>query len=220
MLALDELIQRRVDVLSIDLDGGIHPKHRLTGYHDFFLARVQPGEHVLDVGSGKGELAHDLAVAGAHVTGIDFNRVNIESARSRYSNERLEFVEADALDWTPPQAYDVIVLSNVLEHIAPRVQLLRRLQESAHASRFLIRVPSRERDWLVPLRQQLGLEWYGDPTHETEYTAEEMSRELQEAGLEMDGLDQRWGELWVSARAPSSTSDAYSAVRRRASSRS
>lgn len=209
LLELDDLLQRRIDVLSIDLDAGTHPKHRLMGYHDFFVDRVRAGERVLDVGSGKGELAHDLVTrADARVTGIDVNRANVELAASRHAADGLEFVEGDALDWMPPHAFDVVVLSNVLEHIGPRVDLLRRLRETTKARRFLVRVPSRERDWLVPLRAELGLDWYLDPTHETEYTADELRAELPDAGLELDELDQRWGELWVSARAPSSASEA------------
>lgn len=209
LLALDDLLQRRIDVLSVDLDDGTHPKHRLMRYHDFFVDRVRPGERVLDVGSGRGELAHDLATrANARVTGLDVNRASVELASSRRAADGLEFVEGDALEWTPPHPFDVVVLSNVLEHIGPRVDLLRRLRATTEAQRFLVRVPSRERDWLVPLRAELGLDWYLDPTHETEYTADELRAELRDAGLEVEELDQRWGELWVSARAPSSASDA------------
>lgn len=99
----------------------------------------------------------------------------------------------------------------MLEHIAPRVELLRRLRDTTEAHRFLLRIPSRERDWLVPLRAELGLEWIGDPTHETEYTADQLRSELHDAGLELVELDQRWGELWASARRPSTVSDAPSA---------
>jgi 2-polyprenyl-3-methyl-5-hydroxy-6-metoxy-1,4-benzoquinol methylase len=212
MLELDAALQRRIDVLAIDLDDGTHAKHRLTSYHDFFVERVRPGERVLDIGSGKGELAHDLAVrAGARVTGLDFNPGRVEFARRRFRADGLEFVEGDALGWDPPHPFDIVVLSNVLEHIAPRVELLRRLRERAQPRRFLIRVPSRERDWLVPLREELGLDWFGDPTHETEYTEAQLRAELHEAGLEIDDLDQRWGELWASARLPSTASDAASA---------
>ncbi len=101
------------------------------------------------------------------------------------------------LTWAPPHDYDVVVLSNVLEHIAARVELLRRLLDAVHPKRFLIRVPSEERDWLVPLRKELGLPHFSDPTHETEYTVEQLRAELHEAGLEIAELEQRWGEIWA-----------------------
>lgn len=200
LFAIVDDLQLRIDALAIELDGGVHAKHRLIGYHEFFVERVQPGERVLDVGCGKGELAFDLATrVGAFVTGIDRSRASIDFARIHYANEKLEFIEADALLWLPEGVYDAVVLSNVLEHIAPRVELLRRLIATTGATRLLIRVPSRERDWTVPLRRELGISHFSDPTHETEYTVDQLRAELDEAGLRLDELVQRWGELWAVA---------------------
>jgi 2-polyprenyl-3-methyl-5-hydroxy-6-metoxy-1,4-benzoquinol methylase len=201
LLRLDDLLQARIDMLAIDLDGGVHAKHRLTRYHDFFVRNIRPDERVLDVGCGKGELAYDLArEAGAIVTGLDRSRLSLDFARAHFRAEHLEFVEGDILTWEPPHAYDVIVLSNVLEHIAPRVELLRRLRAAAAPDRFLIRVPRSDRDWLVPLRQELGLPHFSDPSHETEYTLDQLSSELREAEIEIEELVQCWGELWAVGR--------------------
>lgn len=200
LLALEDQLQSRIDGLAIDLDAGVHAKHRLIGYHDFFIHHIGHGERVVDVGCGKGELAHDLAVrAGASVTGIDISRPSLDFARARYRATGLEFIEADALTWSPGQRFDVVVLSNVLEHIGPRVDFLRRLRTTAGPTRFLIRVPSEERDWLVPLRRELGMPHFSDPTHETEYTVDQLRSELRDAGLGIEELVQRWGELWVVA---------------------
>jgi 2-polyprenyl-3-methyl-5-hydroxy-6-metoxy-1,4-benzoquinol methylase len=205
LLRVDDLLQTRIDGLAIDLDGGVHAKHRLTRYHDFFVQRIRPGECVLDVGCGKGELAYDLAEAGAIVTGLDWSRPSLEFARAHFRAENIEFVEGDILTWDPPHAYDVIVLSNVLEHIAPRVDLLRRLCSAATPDRFLIRLPRSDRDWLVPLRQELGLPYFSDPTHETEYTVDQLHAELAEAGLAVEELVQSWGELWAVGRSTAPT---------------
>lgn len=201
LLAAEDWLFARIDVLAIELDGGVHAKHRLIGYHRFFIERVGRDERVLDVGCGKGELAHDIAVSsGARVTGIDLSEEALAFARSRFAEAGLDFVQADALTYVPDEPFDVVVLSNVLEHIAERPQLLRRLAEVTQASRILIRVPLLERDWLVALRSDLGLWHYGDPTHETEYTVEQFHEELAEAGLAAEELQQRWGEIWAVAR--------------------
>jgi 2-polyprenyl-3-methyl-5-hydroxy-6-metoxy-1,4-benzoquinol methylase len=190
-----------VDLGAISYDGGVHAKHRLTGYHDFFVARVRPGERVLDVGCGKGELAADLAErAGATVVGIDVSRRSLEFARSHFSHPRLTFLEADALEYVPEEPFDVVVMSNVLEHLDPRVELLRRLARTTRTGRLLIRVPVLERDWTVPLQKELGLPYFSEPTHVIEYDPDSLRAELAEAGLEVVDLKQVWGELWAEVR--------------------
>lgn len=201
LLTLEDDLQPCIDGLAMRLDGGVHAKHRLMAYHDFFVDNVERGERVLDLGCGKGELAHDLAVrAGVTVTGVDISRPSLDFARERFRAPGLEFIEGDALTWEPPHDYDVVALSNVLEHIGPRVEVLRHLRSAVRPDRFLIRVPSDERDWRVPLRKELGLPHFSDPTHETEYTVEQLRSELHDAGLGIRKLVQRWGELWVVAK--------------------
>lgn len=200
LLKIQDEIFRRVDMLAVELDGGVHAKHRIMRYHDFFIDRIRESETVLDVGCGKAELAHDLAVrAHARVTGIDVNREALAFARSRFPSENLELIEADARTWHPGMTFDVVVLSNVLEHIADRVGLLRRLVAVTRPKTVLIRVPVLERDWSVGLRRDLGVFHFSDPTHETEYDREQLVAELAAAGLEVAEIEQRWGELWAVA---------------------
>jgi 2-polyprenyl-3-methyl-5-hydroxy-6-metoxy-1,4-benzoquinol methylase len=202
---LDDLLEGRIDLLAIELDDGVHAKHRIMRYHDFFVDRVRAGERVLDVGCGKGELAFDLAErAGALVTGVDVNRESLAFARARFVSDRLQLVEADIRTWVPDHAYDVVVLSNVLEHLADRVGLLRRVVELAQPGRILVRVPVLERDWSVVLRRELGLPYFSDPTHETEYDARQLEEELAAAGMIVTELQHCWSELWAAAAPRSS----------------
>lgn len=178
--------------------GGIHPKHRLTRYHDFFADRVRACERVLDIGCGIGAVAYDVAEkVGAYVVGIDLNPANIAQARQRYAHPGVEYRVGDALQELPDDPFDVVILSNVLEHLPERPAFLRRVQEVARPSRFLIRVPLFERDWRVPLKRELGVEWRLDPTHETEYTLETFAAEIAEAGLIVTHQEVHWGEIWA-----------------------
>jgi SAM-dependent methyltransferase len=191
---------RALDLAAIEYDDGVHAKHRLTGYHEFFVERVAPDERVLDVGSGKGELAYDLVMrSGATVVGVDHNPSHLDFARSHFSHERLEFRSGDVLDGLPEGHFDVVVLSNVLEHLGPRVEFLRRLVASASPSKFLIRVPVYARDWTVPLKAEVGMLAYWDPDHEIEYDPESFRAELAEAGLDVTELVLTWGEIWAQA---------------------
>lgn len=201
LFALEEHVHRELDHAAMQLDGGIHAKHRLTGYHDFFVERVGPGDRVLDVGSGKGELAYDLAVrSGAEVVGIDVKPASIAFARERFAAAGVRFVEGNVLDVVPDGPFDVVVLSNVIEHLEPRVELLQRLVAEYRPRRFLIRVPAENRHWHVPLRRELGLPWFSDPSHVVEYDEARLRDELKAAGVEAIEIQSAWGELWAEAR--------------------
>jgi SAM-dependent methyltransferase len=193
-------VYRSLDQAAIAYDDGVHVKHRLTRYHDFFVERVRPGERVLDVGSGKGELAHDLVIrAGATVVGVDHDPSHLAFARRRFPHERLDFRAGDVLHHLPEGHFDVVILSNVLEHLGPRVEFLQRVVASATPRRVLLRVPVYARDWTVPLRDEVGLLAYWDPDHEIEYDPASFRAELEEAGLEVTELVQAWGEIWAVA---------------------
>lgn len=91
----------------------------------------------------------------------------------------------------------MVVLSNVLEHLPRRPAFLRQIQQLVKPSRILIRVPLFERDWRVPLKRELGVEWRLDQTHETEYTLESFAEEMAAAGLHITHQQVRWGEIWA-----------------------
>lgn len=177
---------------------GVHTKHRHIRYHDFFVARISPGERVLDVGSNNGAVSYDVAEkAGAYVVGIEIEPANVELARKMHPHPRIEYRLGNVLTDLGEEPFDVVILSNVLEHLPERPALLRRIQRLVHPSRILIRVPLFERDWRVPLKRELGVEWRLDPTHEIEYTLEEFADEMAAAGLKITHQQVRWGEIWA-----------------------
>ena len=185
---------------AVEYGGGIHTKYRHIRYHDFFINRIHKGERVLDVGCSMGVVAYKVAQeAGAYVVGIDLNPDSIAQARQRYAHPRVEYRAGDALRELPDGPFDVVILSNVLEHLPERPAFLRRVVEAAQPSRLLIRVPLFERDWRVPLKRELGVEWRLDHTHETEYTLESFAQEMAEAGLTVSYQKVRWGEIWAEA---------------------
>lgn len=178
--------------------GGLHTKHKHTGYHDFFVKRIQANERVLDIGCGLGAVAADIAQrTGARVHGVDLNADSIAEAQRRYQLPNLSFAVQDALQLVADAAYDTIVLSNVLEHIVERPGFLRRAMQATKAKRIFIRVPLFERDWRVPLKKELGVEWRLDPDHKTEFTLEQFAEETEAAGLTLVHQEVHWGEVWA-----------------------
>ncbi len=201
LLSLDNRLYSLQGRLAIAYGGGEHTKHRHTGYHDFFVARVRPGQRVLDVGCGSGALAEDLARrAGAQVVGVDQDRQAIARARREHAHPQVEYRQGRVPEDLPGERFQVVVLSNLLEHLPRRVEFLREVVERLQPERLLVRVPLYERDWRVPLKQELGLEWRADPTHHTEYTLESFAAEMAAAGLEVVEQMVRWGEIWAEVR--------------------
>lgn len=183
---------------SVRYGGGVHTKHRHTRYHDFFVGRIQTGERVLDIGCGIGAVAFDMAEkAGAHVLGIDLSPENIETAKRQHPHPNVEYRVQDGLQPFGETPFDVVVLSNILEHLSGRPEFLRQVARAAQPLRILIRVPLFERDWQVPLKRELGVEWRLDETHETEYTLESFAEEMKEAGCRILHQEVRWGEIWA-----------------------
>jgi SAM-dependent methyltransferase len=198
---LDERLYRLQGRHAIRYGGGIHTKHRHLRYHDFFTERVAASETVLDIGCGHGAVAQAIAQrTGAQVTGIDLSEDNIRLARHRHTAPGVEYVCGDVLTDLPRGHYDVVVMSNVLEHIEQRVEFLHRVLEATSPHRLLFRVPLFERDWRVPLKRELGAEWRLDRTHFTEYTQESFHEEMTAAGLAAIHLEIRWGEIWCELR--------------------
>ncbi len=192
-------IETMAATTAVRYGGGVNPKHRIMAYHEFFRARVRPGERVLDVGSGNGFLALSMARAGAKVEGVEIVPANVEIARARHAHPEIVYRVGDATKDAMPYGFDTVAMSNVLEHLPDRPALLRRLAAQTGAKRFLIRIPCFDRDWLVPLRKELGLDWRSDSTHETEYTLSEFDAELAQAGLVREETILRWGEIWAVA---------------------
>jgi len=101
--------------------------HQLADFNPLRLAYVRelvgplPGKRVLDLGCGGGLFSEALAAQGARVTGIDRSGASIAAAR-RHALEQdvaVDYQVADAA--TLPFAdssFDVVVASEVLEHLA------------------------------------------------------------------------------------------------------
>lgn len=178
--------------------GGLHPKHRLMNYHKFFVDNISGKDTVLDIGCGNGALTYDVAKKAQKAVGIDLNKKNIETCRNRFSLGNIEFIHGDALTNLPDERFDVIILSNVLEHIDKRVEFLKSLKRLA--SKFLIRVPMLNRSWIDLYKKELGLEYRLDKTHFIEYTLESFNEEMGKAGLRVLDYSIQFGEIWAVVR--------------------
>ena len=180
---------------------GIHPKHRLTSYHDFFVKRIQDGESVLDVGCGIGVVSMSLAQARrkSKILGIDINEKNIDYA-NKLSKEKaiknINFICGD-INLQKNIKVDTLILSNIIEHINNRPKFLKQLKKITGANNYLIRVPLFERDWQLPLRKELKIYYFSDIDHKIEHTIKQFKKEMIKSELEIREINTIWGEIWA-----------------------
>jgi SAM-dependent methyltransferase len=87
---------------------------------------IQPGERVLDVACGAGQLALPAARAGAAVTAVDIASNLIAQAKTRAAAEslRVDFQEGDAEQLAFPDASFDVVFSLIGAMFAPRPELV------------------------------------------------------------------------------------------------
>lgn len=189
---------------------GMHPKHRLMRYKEWFLDRVAADEVVLDVGSNTGAMPRLLAQKASFVYGVEIDKSLVTAARKANAVGNVEYIHADAtrLDYSQLRPISVITLSNVLEHIENRVDFLADLVQrvkwrSGAIGRFLIRVPMVDRDWITLYKGELGVEWRLDPTHFIEYTMDALKHEIGLAGLSIEECEVRFGEAYLVCRVSS-----------------
>jgi demethylmenaquinone methyltransferase / 2-methoxy-6-polyprenyl-1,4-benzoquinol methylase len=104
--AMFDRIARVYDRMNSVMTAGMHHRWRRRAAE---LARVGPGSTALDVATGTGDLAIELARRGAEVTGMDFAPAMLEIARRKAPG--LAFEEGDALALRyPDAAFDAVTV--------------------------------------------------------------------------------------------------------------
>jgi trans-aconitate methyltransferase len=92
------------------------------------LLDPQPRESILDLGCGTGHLTKTIAESGAHVIGIDSSPQMIETARATYPE--LEFLIADARDFSFNDPFDAIFSNATLHWVRPPESAVRCISAS------------------------------------------------------------------------------------------
>ncbi|HEX6652914.1 MAG TPA: class I SAM-dependent methyltransferase [Thermoleophilaceae bacterium] len=126
--AMFDRIARMYDRMNSVMTAGMHHHWRRRAAE---LARVGPGSTALDVATGTGDLAIELARRGAEVTGSDFAPAMLEIARRKAPG--LRFEEGDALKLAYPDgSFDAVTVGFGARNFA---DLDRGLAEMARVTR-------------------------------------------------------------------------------------
>jgi demethylmenaquinone methyltransferase / 2-methoxy-6-polyprenyl-1,4-benzoquinol methylase len=104
--AMFDRIARVYDRMNSVMTAGMHHRWRRRAAD---LAQVGPGSRALDVATGTGDLAIELAGRGATVIGLDFSERMLELARAKASG--IQFVHGNALELAYPDAsFDAVTV--------------------------------------------------------------------------------------------------------------
>jgi SAM-dependent methyltransferase len=91
------------------------------------------GGRVLDLGCGDGSISRPLLAAGNEVTLVDVSESMLRRARELVTPEaagRVEYVQADILEWAPGRLYDAVLCVGVLAHVSSPGRALERVTEA------------------------------------------------------------------------------------------
>ncbi|NYH79993.1 SAM-dependent methyltransferase [Actinopolyspora biskrensis] len=169
------------DELGADYEAAFHEAPLVwEGLHDL-LARLRPGDEVLDLGSGTGRpVAERLVGAGCAVTGLDVSTTMIELARKRVPGARFELTDIRDRDFPPEsfQAVGAFFAFLTLSRAEIRTMLERVRQWLAPGGTLaLLTVPGDIEQLVVP--------FLGYPLRVTSFAAEQWPELLEQAGLEV-----------------------------------
>jgi 2-polyprenyl-3-methyl-5-hydroxy-6-metoxy-1,4-benzoquinol methylase len=171
---------------------------RLSLLLDRVAARAGAGGRVLDVGCAQGTLGLMLAERGFDVTLLDVRATNIEYARARHEHGSVAFhvglLEESTL---PDDHYDVVVCTEVLEHVREPARMLMNLAAKARVGGAVCLTTPNADYWFAHLPTFGGADQTvidqaeansldGD-AHRYLYTREELTALVRGVGLRVEG---------------------------------
>ena len=107
-LRLHNLLYRLSTVAAIGLNNGVHPKHHIVRYKEWFLRNISDNDVVLDVGCNTGMMANLMSKKASFVYAVDIaKQYNADSIHPGFGflSERADFAQAvidSGLVWIGP----------------------------------------------------------------------------------------------------------------------
>lgn len=156
-------------------------------YHVKALIDIASRGALLDIGCGTGVFLDSARKAGFEPWGIDFDRKNIEVARSRYGLDRVYCLSvADIKERFGSNKFNVVTFFEVLEHLDSPTRFLEDLKGLlCPGGLIVLSVPNRERSI-----DTLGA-GDGPPNHLTRWSPSALKGFLERTGFEVVKLREK-----------------------------
>lgn len=171
----------------------------LGGYYHDRLAQVYrflvtPGQRVLEIGCGRGDLLASLAPSFG--MGIDFSEEMIKRANVRHPE--LTFIQSDAHEFISKEKFDVIILSDLVNDLWDVQAVLDQIRlMSSNQTRIIIN--SYSHLWETPLSIAEKINLAKPTLYQNWLTVEDIDNLLHLAGFE---IVRKWSEIVWPFRTP------------------
>ena len=160
---------------------------------DMSFHKIEGSGRLLDIGCNEGRGLQIYKANGSDAEGLELNEVAAEEARAKGFTVYTEAVE----DFQPEKPYDVIVLSNVLEHsLDPKNMLYHVHRILKPGGQVWISCPNSQ-SWLRHLFGRYWINWHV-PFHLFHFSAKTLGRLLHRCDFEITELKYVTPSHWVS----------------------
>lgn len=122
--------------------------YRLNGHEIIRLSKILQGIacvieeitdktqlKICDLGCGRGWLSNELSKFGS-VVGVDLSETGIATAKDRWPN--VDFRVADITQWRPDECFDMVISSEVVEHVPDQLGFANTIRYLLRDGGFLI----------------------------------------------------------------------------------
>jgi SAM-dependent methyltransferase len=161
--------------------------------------RIRPRGRFLDLGAGTGKFLNTAQAVGFEVTGVEPIAAACRTAKQKHG---LDLINARLEDYlmSDTQSYDVILLLNVLEHVAGPLEVLRLVNQHLNQGGLsVIVVPNtnftlllglvgrlfRPRDPYLLQAKNFDQQGFNPPYHLTAFTPRSMCKMASKAGFDI-----------------------------------
>jgi 2-polyprenyl-3-methyl-5-hydroxy-6-metoxy-1,4-benzoquinol methylase len=172
-----------------EADQAFHDGHRsdICATIERLRGRPVAGTTVLDIGCGWGLTLKYLKARGAQCSGFDPAPEAVDFVRSC----GIECVQGgmDRMDVFGERRFDVVMLMNVLEHLADPVQVLQQIKSRllAPGGMLVIEVPNEFNAFQLAAQEVYGLDqwWVAPPAHLNYFNPETLRRVIEGCAMQV-----------------------------------
>ncbi|MGK5594574.1 MAG: class I SAM-dependent methyltransferase [Parachlamydiaceae bacterium] len=153
------------------------------GIREFLKKQSHPLK-ILEVGCGFGYLTYAIKKAGHHIRGIDISQVAVEKANDRYGSF-FSCIDVRELAKAQAHAYDLIIFTEVIEHIDNIKEFMRAVDQLlVTGGRLLVTTPNK-----TPYPNDVLWETEPPPVHLLWLSEKSMKRLAKELNHQVEFID-------------------------------